>query len=103
MGDVWHFVCHVNDVPPEDVRRVEIRGFPPLAVFNIDGGFHVTDDRCTHSDASLAEGTIDGDVIECPFHGGRFHIPTSEVVCRPPKKQLAVYDSLIMDEQVMIR
>ena len=36
-----------------------------LAVYNIGGGFYVTDDECTHASASLADGMLDGDVIEC--------------------------------------
>jgi nitrite reductase/ring-hydroxylating ferredoxin subunit len=58
-----HFLCAAADVDPGTVRRVEIDG-DGYAVYNIDGKFYVTDDRCTHGLASLAEGELQGDVIE---------------------------------------
>lgn len=85
-------VCKVDDVPPDDVRSFQVEGLPAVAVFNIEGRFYVTDDCCTHEKASLAEGTLDGDVIECPFHGGSFNVVTGDVVSRPPRKPLCTYD-----------
>ena len=102
-GDDWRPVCRVGDVPVDEVRRFEIGGRPALAVFNLEGTFYVTDDRCTHAEASLAEGELDDDVIECPFHGGSFHIPTGEVMTAPPRKPLRIYDVQVSDGDVRIR
>jgi nitrite reductase/ring-hydroxylating ferredoxin subunit len=67
---------------PGTVERVEIDG-DGYAVYNIDGRFYVTEDRCTHGLASLAEGALDGDVIACAMHFGGFHVPTASRSCRP--------------------
>jgi len=99
----WRPVCRVDDVPIDDMRRYEIEGCPALAVFNLDGEFYITDDRCTHAEASLSEGTLDDDVIECPFHGGRFHIPTGEAITRPPRKALKTYEVQVSGDEVRIR
>jgi nitrite reductase/ring-hydroxylating ferredoxin subunit len=99
----WRRVCRVDDVPLDDVRRFELPELPPVAVFNVAGTFYVTDDCCTHSQASLSDGTVEGDVVECPFHGGRFHIPTGEVVERPPRRPLKTYEVLVTGEDVLIR
>ena len=99
----WRSICRAGDVSPDDVRRFEIAGCPALAVFNLDGEFYVTHDRCTHAEASLSEGTLEDAVIECPFHGGRFHIPTGEVVARPPKKPLKTYGVQLSGDEVRIR
>ncbi len=66
----------VGDFPPGEVRRVELAGFPPLAVYNVDGRLFATNDFCTHGKASLSEGFLDGEIIECPYHGGRFNVRT---------------------------
>lgn len=95
-------VCRIDEVAPGGVKRVEIEGCPALAVFNLDGVIHVTDDRCTHSQASLSEGSIEGDVVECPFHGGRFHIPTGEPRSRPVKKRLRTYRVQVVGDEVLI-
>jgi len=101
-GD-WERVCGVDEVPVDDVRRFEVPGRPPIAVFNVAGRFYATDDCCTHMEASLAEGTLDGDVVECPFHGGRFHIPTGEVVSRPPTRALGTHAVQVVDDTVFVR
>jgi hypothetical protein len=29
-----------------------------------------TDNLCTHAQACLTDGTLSGDIVECPLHGG---------------------------------
>jgi nitrite reductase/ring-hydroxylating ferredoxin subunit len=75
-------LCGVDDVAAGEALKVETHGLT-VAVFNLDGAFHVTDDHCTHGPGSLSEGFIDGDCVECNFHQGVFNIRTGEVV-QPP-------------------
>ena len=60
-------LCMVNELAPGEALKVELAGLT-LAVFNVDGSFHVIDDQCTHGPGSLSEGFLDGEVIECNFH-----------------------------------
>ncbi len=66
-------LCNASDVEPGAVLKIE-RDDLTLAVFNLDGEFFVTDDHCTHGPGSLSEGFVEGDVVECNFHGGQFNI-----------------------------
>src|SRR3954471_12325917 len=75
-------LCKMTDVAPGSSRLVTI-GDLNLAVFNIDGQFFVTQNVCTHGPGSMSEGFIEGDVIECDFHGGKFHIPRGKPVAPP--------------------
>ena len=59
-----------------------IRGVP-LAVYQVAGDYFATLDRCTHADARLSEGYLEGFLIECPLHQGQFDIRTGEAM-RPP-------------------
>jgi nitrite reductase/ring-hydroxylating ferredoxin subunit len=59
-----------------------IRGVP-LAVYEVGGACFVTLDRCTHAQARLSEGYLEGFLIECPLHQGLFDIRTGEAM-RPP-------------------
>ena len=72
-------LCRTTDVANGAALKVETGGLA-LAVFNVDGEFFVTDDACTHGPGSLSEGYLDGDVIECNFHGGQFNVRTGEVI-----------------------
>ena len=51
-------------------------GNDPVALINLDGEFFALHDLCTHEDASLSDGEVIGDEIECPMHGGAFEIRT---------------------------
>ena len=46
---------------------------------------------------SLSEGTLDGDVIECPWHGGAFYVRTGQPASAPCTDPLRVYAVTIED------
>jgi biphenyl 2,3-dioxygenase ferredoxin component len=92
-------LCKVDDIGAGEVRRVEAAGLT-LAVYNIDGDFYTTDDHCTHGPGSLSEGFVEGDVIECNFHQGRFNIRTGEVVAPPCMIPVKTYKTVVEDGRV---
>jgi nitrite reductase/ring-hydroxylating ferredoxin subunit len=75
-------LCSMEEVPEGTALKVEHDNLV-LAVFNLGGRFFVTDDACTHGPGSLSEGDIDGEIVECNFHQGAFHIPTGRVEAPP--------------------
>jgi len=87
-------LCKPDEVEAGHAIRVEKEGLT-LAVFNLDGEFHVTDDECTHGPGSLSEGCIEGDVVECDFHNGQFNIKTGEVVAPPCMIPIKTYRTVI--------
>lgn len=87
-------LCSTAAVKPGCVIRVE-KGALALAVFNLDGRFHVTDDACTHGPGSLSEGSVSGDVVECDFHNGAFNIKTGAVVQPPCMIPVKTYRTLV--------
>jgi nitrite reductase/ring-hydroxylating ferredoxin subunit len=101
MADAPVPVCKVSDVPSNSIKFVTIEG-RNLAVYNVDGTFYATDDECTHGAASLSEGVIDGDVVECPFHFGAFHIPTGKPVAAPCSIPLRTYETQVVEDNVIV-
>jgi len=87
-------LCSTAAVKPGCAIRVE-KGELALAVFNLDGSFHVTDDACTHGPGSLSEGSISGDVVECDFHNGAFNIKTGAVVQPPCMVPIRIYRTVV--------
>ena len=92
-------VCAKSEVAPGSVRAFAV-GDKTLAVYNIDGTFYITDDECTHAAASLADGMIEGDVIECCMHMGAFHIPTGRVAQPPCEVPLRTYQVVLRGADV---
>lgn len=76
-GDNLFFLCKTTDLGPGSVLKVE-RPEGALAVYNLDGEFFATEDRCTHGLASLSEGDIIDGEIECNMHFGSFDIRTGQ-------------------------
>ena len=94
-------LCKTEDVPFGEARKVETAGLA-LAVYNVNGTFYVTDDACTHRPGSLSEGVLEGDVIECNFHQGRFNVRTGEVVLPPCMIPVKAYHAVVKDGVVHI-
>lgn len=94
-------VCAKADVAPGSVKAFAV-GAKTLAVFNIDGAFYVTDDECTHAAASLADGTIEDDVIECCMHLGAFHVPTGKAVREPCEFPLRTYQVVLKGDNIFV-
>ncbi|MDH4189740.1 MAG: non-heme iron oxygenase ferredoxin subunit [Betaproteobacteria bacterium] len=94
-------LCATSEVPEGGALKIE-RDDLTLAVFNLAGKFYVTDDACTHGPGSLSEGEIDGEIVECNFHNGAFHVPTGRVTAPPCMLPLRTYRVEIVDGQVCI-
>jgi len=95
-------LCSVSEVAPGSVKRVEVAGLPPLAVYNLEGIYYVTDDTCTHGFASLADGYVEGHEIECPWHGGRFCIKTGEPARFPVTEPIRIYAVTVVGDDICI-
>lgn len=54
-----------------------------IALYNIDGELFATHNICTHAQALLSDGWLEGHVIECPLHGGRFEVKTGKGLGSP--------------------
>ncbi len=71
-----------SDLTPGAPKLVMVDG-TPVCVALIDGEVYAIGDTCTHSDASLSEGDLNGSLIECWLHGAEFDMRTGEAVTPP--------------------
>src|SRR5258705_11668861 len=77
MSENWIKVADTSDVPEDGTLLVNL-GADPVCLYNLGGRIFATHDTCTHGQASLADGFIEGEEIECPLHQGKFHIATAK-------------------------
>lgn len=101
-GQGWCPLTKASEVEEDDVICIQACG-RSLAVFNIEGAYYVTDDCCTHQQASLSEGYLQDDTIECPRHQGVFHVPTGKPMGPPLTEPLRVYQARVEDGRVWAR
>ena len=90
MSNGWVTVAALDDVPEGSTLLVEVNG-NAVCLYNLAGTICATQDLCTHAEASLADGFIDGEVIECPLHQATFDIRTGKVMTPPATADLRVY------------
>jgi len=75
-------IGETSDLSPGDCKSVEVEG-QTMALFNVEGMFYAIHGTCTHVGGPLGEGTLDGEIVTCPWHGAQFNVTTGEVL-RPP-------------------
>ena len=78
--DGWVAFGTVDEIPRGGARAVK-------TVIGEIGLFRTADDRvfaldnlCPHKGARLSMGTIEGDIVTCPFHAWRFHLDDGKCV-----------------------
>ena len=91
-----------SELEVNEIRQVELDAREPIAIYNLDGEYFATDDTCTHGNASMAEGDIDGSEVYCPFHMGAFDIRTGEASVAPCSVPLKTYEVVIEDGYLFI-
>lgn len=101
MAEHWVTVARAGFLEPGELMYVEVDD-EPVCLINLDGELHAINDYCTHEDASLSDGTIDGDEIECPMHGGAFFIRTGEPAAFPVVVAVEKYAVRVVGGEVQV-
>jgi len=92
-------VCGKSELAPGEVKRLED---PAVAVFNVEGTLFAISDTCTHAEASLSEGRVDGETVECPLHGACFDLRTGEALTPPAIEPVQTYRVLAQEDGIYV-
>lgn len=101
MAD-WIAVAAVDELAPNQMKRVEING-KRLLLANADGAHYCVDEMCSHEDYSLWFGCIKGKSIKCSLHGSYFDLASGRALNEPADCPLKTYPTRIEDGQVWVR
>ena len=102
MSEQWTEVARVDEVPEDGTFRTFL-GDEPVCLYNLGGTIYATQDTCTHAQASLADGFVDGENIECPLHQALFHIPTGKVRGAPATVDLRIHKVKVENGAVFLQ
>ena len=94
-------VAEVGELSPGEMKVVEVGGEQILLV-NVEGNIHACDDICSHAYASLSEGDLNGDEVECPLHGSAFNVVTGEALTPPAEDSIRVFEVRIDGQDVLV-
>tara|TARA_A100001037_G_scaffold185176_1_gene165908 strand:- start:2200 stop:2526 length:327 start_codon:yes stop_codon:yes gene_type:complete len=102
MSEVeYHPVAKVGDLGEEDVMAVFV-GKEEIALYNIEGQYFATHGICTHEDIGLADGFVEGELIECPLHSACFEIKTGKAVNPPAEVDLKTYPVKVEGDTIYV-
>ncbi|YAL84665.1 bifunctional 3-phenylpropionate/cinnamic acid dioxygenase ferredoxin subunit [Dermacoccaceae bacterium W4C1] len=81
---------------------VDLPGADRIAVFHTDEGVFAIDDQCTHQDASLADGWVEDNCVECPLHESCFDLRTGEVSGPPARRAVRTHLVEVVGDQIWV-
>ena len=94
-------VAKASEFDDQPAKCVKVAG-KTVALFKLDDEFFAIDDTCTHEGGPLSEGNIEGDEIECPWHGAHFNIKTGKVILDPAEEDVNTYDVRLSGDMIEI-
>ena len=94
-------VAKVGEIPEGGVKITRVED-ELLAIFHVEGHYYAINDVCTHDGGPLAEGPLDGHVIECPRHGARFDIRTGAVLCMPATAPVPTHETRVVGDEIQV-
>jgi naphthalene 1,2-dioxygenase ferredoxin component len=98
----WVDAMAVAELPTDDVTGTEVAG-RDLAIYTVGSAVYATDNVCTHGQARLCDGFLDGHEIECPLHQGKFDVRDGRPLCEPVTEAVRSYPVKIEDGRVLVR
>jgi nitrite reductase/ring-hydroxylating ferredoxin subunit/uncharacterized membrane protein len=98
----WTPVLDESELREGEPRRVDVNGFR-LLLLRRTGQVYAIGEVCSHLGGPLAEGTIQGDTVQCPWHGSRFCVRDGSVIDGPATHAQPVLDTRVTDGRIEIR
>ena len=82
--------------------QVEVDGEDVALYHTSDNQWYATSDVCTHGEQSLASGSLNGRIVACPKHGGKFDITTGNAVALPCVVPVETYPVQVRGNEVYV-
>jgi naphthalene 1,2-dioxygenase system ferredoxin subunit len=101
MSATWIELATVDAIPEDDVIGIDAEG-KSFALYQVDGEIYATDNICTHGNARLCDGFLEGHEIECPLHQGKFDIRNGKAMCAPLTEDVKTYPVKIEGTRVFV-
>jgi nitrite reductase/ring-hydroxylating ferredoxin subunit/uncharacterized membrane protein len=101
-GEDYEAVLPLESVEEGKLYRVTAAGVP-VVLLRRGLQFYALSATCPHAGGPLDEGALDGDIVECPWHGSRFCMRDGRVLTGPATVNAPRYDVRVRDGQVEVK
>jgi nitrite reductase/ring-hydroxylating ferredoxin subunit len=101
-GGEWIRVAEIGDCLPGNLLEVEA-GPELIVLANVDGDLYALENRCSHQDLQLSDGELEGDRLECLYHGAKFDVCTGKAMELPAIKPVATYAVELRGQEIYVQ
>ncbi len=102
MPENWTAVLDEADLREGEPRRVMANDVKVLLVKR-EGRVHAIAEVCSHLGGPLAEGKLQGNVIECPWHGSHFSVCSGKVIDGPATHPQPRFETRVRNGRIEVR
>lgn len=87
---------------PTGAKKCVTAGTAEVMIVNVQGSVYATQKICTHTNANLVDGSLEGCIIECPLHGAMFDVRDGKVMSLPATIPLKTFPAKIENGIIMV-
>lgn len=102
MDEGFTRVADTKDITPSQMKEFQVNG-ESVCIANVEGKYYAIGSICTHEGGPLADGTLNGYEVECPWHNSKFDLRTGEVTSPPAFEPEPVYEVKVEGNNVLIK
>lgn len=74
-----------------------------IALFSVEGEVFAINNLCSHGNAKLCDGFVEGHNVECPFHQAQFSLRDGSVQCGPATEPVKSWPVKIEGGRVLLQ
>ncbi|SRR5712691_7020708 len=95
-------VASASDIPDGKMKKVVVGGLQVLVV-NVKGKYYAIGNVCTHMGGPLDRGILEGNEVQCPWHGSHFDVTSGQVKKGPAARPEPVYEIRAEADGILVR
>lgn len=97
----WVNIAKTDELPLGAMVHVVVEE-EDIVICHTEDGYFAASDICTHASESLSTGRLDGNVVACPKHGGKFDVRTGAAVALPCVYALETYPVEVRGDEIWL-
>jgi nitrite reductase/ring-hydroxylating ferredoxin subunit len=94
-------VGRAEDIPDGERKLVQVDDLS-IGVFHHQGAWYAVRNSCLHRGGPVAAGSLEGDVLTCPWHGYKYNVTNGELLA-DPKAKLDMYPVEVRDGELHLQ
>lgn len=97
----WVRLTTLKELPENKLILLDIEGNALVAVRQGDRVI-VFEDRCSHMEYPLHDGTLENHTLTCAYHGARFNIISGEALAMPAFEPIRTYPTRMEGQDIWV-